>query len=327
MNQGTLGELVLTRSVTKHIRKHNKALSSGTGVGDDYSSIGSGDNGIILTEGCGSHPHIAWIKAMNNFAVSGGKLLGVRLLLMMPENITEADLKSYMSVFNRLSDSEGIQIMGGNTQISKSYEAPSFVVSVLGTSGDYVNRPKKADAGFDIVMTKYAGILGSNVIADSKRDDLEKRLAKSYIDSGLFAAEDYSISKEACVAAAMPDNVYYMHDVSFGGVYGALWQLGSKINKGIKVNHYNIPIRQQTIEFCELVDVNPYMLEGTGSLLMVAKDGEALALALRENGINAEVIGVVTDNKDSLVQLGDSSEKRFLAPVNGDEIYKVVSSY
>lgn len=327
MNQGSLGELILTRSVTKHIRKHNKALSSGTGVGDDYSSIGSGDNGIILTEGYGSLPYIAWVKAMNNFAVSGGKPLGVRLLFMLPEGITEADIKSYMSDFNGLADSENIQIMGGNTQISKSYEAPSFIVSVLGMESNYVNRSKKVEAGFDIVMTKYAGILGSNVIADSKRDDLGKRLATSYIDSGLFKVEDYSISKEAGVAAAMPDNVYYMHDVSFGGVYGALWQLGSKLNKGIKINHYNIPIRQQTIEFCELVDVNPYMLEGTGSLLIVAKDGEALALALRENGINAEVIGVVTEKKDRLVQLGESAEKRFLAPVNGDEIYKVVSSY
>lgn len=327
MNQGSLGELILTRSVTKHIRKHNKALSSGTGVGDDYSSIGSGDNGIILTEGYGSLPYIAWVKAMNNFAVSGGKPLGVRLLFMLPEGITEADIKSYMSDFNGLADSENIQIMGGNTQISKSYEAPSFIVSVLGMASNYVNRSKKVEAGFDIVMTKYAGILGSNVIADSKRDDLGRRLATSYIDSGLFKVEDYSISKEAGVAAAMPDNVYYMHDVSFGGVYGALWQLGSKLNKGIKINHYNIPIRQQTIEFCEFVDVNPYMLEGTGSLLIVAKDGEALALALRENGINAEVIGVVTEKKDRLVQLGESAEKRFLAPVNGDEIYKVVSSY
>ena len=327
MEQGSLNELVLTRSVTKHIRKHNKKLVSGTGIGDDYASFTVDSDNMVCTEGWGTMPQVAWYKAMNNLSVSGGKPVGVRLQLMLPCDIEESAIKSFMSEFNSIADENGIQIMGGHTQISKAYSYPTFFVTAMGVMQEYVPTPKKVEPGYDIIMTKYAGILGTDILVNSKADILEKRLSKGYIRGGFFGQTMYDVSKDAHIAAKFKDNVCYIHDVSYGGVYGALWQLGVKINQGIRINHYNIPIKQETIEFCEIFDINPYMLEGTGSLLIVARQGDEIVKAFIDEGIPAAVIGKVTESRDRLVVLGDSNEKRFLAPVKGDEIYKVVSAY
>ncbi|MBQ8412043.1 MAG: hypothetical protein IJX12_00250 [Lachnospiraceae bacterium] len=327
MEKGTLGELFLTRSVTKHIRKHNKKLSFGAGVGKDYSFIAGELEGIVMTEGWGTTPILAWTKAMNNFSVSGGTAIGVRLLFLMPETIQESELKGYMTEFNQLADGSLIQIMGGHTQVGEEYRTPSFVVTALGKSGTWRPDIKGISEGDSIIMTKYAGLLGTDLLITGSRDKLRERFSDSYINGGIFGEKDYSVSKEASLVSKLIGNVTYMHDVSCGGVYGALWQLGVAINKGINISHFDIPIKQETIEFCEQFDINPYMLEGTGSLLMVAKHGEDVVQCLETEGFFARIIGKVTGDKERTVSLGTDSEKRFLAPVKGDEIYKVVSAY
>ena len=98
------------------------------------------------------------------------------------------------------------------------------------------------------------------------------------------------------------------------------------MNLGLQVNHKCIPVKQETIEICNYFDINPYMLEGTGALVAVARDGETLASELRQSGFVATVIGHMTKDKNRLVVINED-EKRFLAPVKGDEIYKLVAAY
>ena len=67
------------------------------------------------------------------------------------------------------------------------------------------------------------------------------------------------------------------------------------------------------------MDINPYLLEGSGSLLIVSPDGYKIEESLNANGIYGEVIGKITDNKNRVVINGD--ETRYLEPPRGDEIY------
>ena len=78
---------------------------------------------------------------------------------------------------------------------------------------------------------------------------------------------------------------------------------------------------QETVEVSEVFDINPYMLDGTGSLLIVTNNGERLVDVLEEKGINASVIGIITSDKNRVLINGD--ETRFLEPQRGDEIYKL----
>ncbi len=328
MEQGTLGELYLTRSVTKHIRKHNKAVVVGAGVGKDYSMIKASQDLVVMSEGVAETPYIAWVKAMNNFACSCGYVAGVRVSYMLPKDVEEAKLKEYAGEFNALADSYGIQIIGGNTRVSSAYIRASFLVEIVGTISNDDALALKAKPDYDIVMVGYTGVLGTNLIVDEKGKELRERFAPSYLEGCRFSREGYAIFPvvEEIKNCAKDTDVVYIHDVSYGGVYGALWQLGVALNLGVSVSHKAIPVRQETIEICNYFDINPYMLEGTGAAIVVARDGKQLVDTLSQSGIVAEVVGKLTQNKDRVVLINDD-EKRFLAPVKGDEIYKVIAAY
>lgn len=326
MEKGTLGELMLTRSVIKHIRRHSKTVELGAGVGNDYSCVrlseklgDLSDIRIVNAEAVSETPNIAWVKALNNLAVSGGEPLGVRIIVMLPVDTEEQQLKFFMSEFNELADSAKLQIMGGHTCVSEAYVSPSFCVTSVGAMGPYKSDTKGIKSGFDIVMTKYTGVMGTDILARENYADLRERFSESYIRGAFADKKSFSVSDEAYLAANGDLGVKYMHDVSHGGVYGALWQLGVGIGCGLEVDHSKIPVKQETIELCEFYNLNPYMLDGTGSLLIVANNGINVVQCLHAENIDAAVIGKVTEVKERVIIAG--SEKRFLSPVKGDEIY------
>lgn len=348
MEQGSLGELYLTRSVIKHIRKHNKAVAIGSGVGKDCSVVKSQGEWMVLSEAVAATPYVAWTKAMNNLYVSGGNIAGARVTYLLPQDVEESQIKKFAAAFNSLADDAGIQIIGGHTAVSGAYNTSTFVIEVLGEISDENKLSCKAKAGYQVVMAGYTAMLGTDLIINHRYDELTSRFAVSYVDGGRFSCETDCYSVESMVRVAADNKasagLCYMHDVSHGGVYGALWQTGEALNLGIKVNHSAIPIKQETVEFCNYYDINPYMLEGTGGLILVAKDGECIVDALKEFGIPASVVGILTENKERAVELttagvgdvphmsgvahkADKVEKRFLTPVKGDEIYKVISAY
>ena len=152
MEQGSLGELYLTRSVTKHIRKYNKAVAVGAGVGKDYSSIKTNQDMMVLSEGVAEAPLIAWIKALNNFMCSGGNVSGARVCYMLPDNVEESTLKKYAEEFNSLAEVYNIQIIGGNTRVSSAYLRASFLVEIIGTTNSDMALILKAKPDYQIVQ-------------------------------------------------------------------------------------------------------------------------------------------------------------------------------
>ena len=63
----------------------------------------------------------------------------------------------------------------------------------------------------------------------------------------------------------MQVGVSAMHDVTEGGVFGALWEMAEASGVGLEIDLKKIPIRQETIEICEFFNLNPYQLISSGS--------------------------------------------------------------
>ena len=82
-----------------------------------------------------------------------------------------------------------------------------------------------------------------------------------------------------------------------------------------------LPIRQETVEICEYLGLNPYQLSSTGSLLITAPEGEALAGELAAAGIPAAVVGRLTDNNDKILRSGE--EVQYLDRPAPDELRKI----
>ena len=112
-----------------------------------------------------------------------------------------------------------------------------------------------------------------------------------------------------------------MHDVTEGGIFGALWEMAAASGVGLEIDLKAIPIRQETVEICEVFDINPYMLISSGSMLIGTSRGTRLVSELEKAGVPAVVVGHATVGNDRVIINGD--EKRFLEPPKVDELYKI----
>ena len=173
--------------------------------------------------------------------------------------------------------------------------------------------------GDSVVMTKWAGLEGSAMLAERFRERLLMRYPAELIDTAREFRHCLSVTQETAAAAAY--GVSGMCAVAEGGVFKALWRLAECAEVGLSVFLKKIPIRQETVEICNWLNINPYELTGNGSLLCLALDGERLAEMFLAEGIPAAVIGCVEGGRDRVVLNGE--DKRFLSPRTEDAIYRV----
>ncbi len=87
----------------------------------------------------------------------------------------------------------------------------------------------------------------------------------------------------------------------------------------------SVPIRQETIEICEILDVNPYKLlsGGRGYSYRYSMAGDALVQELRSGmGMMAAVIGQTNAGNDRMLYCNGNG--RYLERPAKDEIYKIL---
>ena len=145
-------------------------------------------------------------------------------------------------------------------------------------------------------------------------------MPEALVDTAADFYQYLSVVPEAKIA--VETGVSAMHDVTEGGIFGALWEMAEASGVGLEIDLKKIPIRQETVEVCEFFGVNPYLLISSGCMLMAAQDGNHLVRELEKAGIKATIIGKATAGNDRV--LLNEDERRFLEPPKTDELYKVI---
>lgn len=317
MKTGSLSERYLKKAIIKNIVKPDKKVETGVALGNDFS-VSDIEDTLVTSDGVGLSPAIAFMKALNNFCCSFGTCLYARIVMMFPTTVKESELSRYMSIFQKLATQEGIQIVGGDSKVLSQIDSPLFSVTLFGNGSDtYKTQKKEVKPGFDIVSVGACGMLGTNLLLETEKTKLQDRFAQSFLNQAEFEEKELSISK-VCQTVKEENliqtgRICYAHDVSEGGIYQALWQVGEWINKGIMIENQDILIRQETIEICEALDLNPYQIDGAGCLLLVCEKGRIVSDTLQKKGFEAKVIGKVTQGKERLVTITESDIRKLEA--------------
>lgn len=175
----------------------------------------------------------------------------------------------------------------------------------------------RAAPGQDVVLSKWIGLEGTAILARRNREKLLARYPSHLVEEAAGFDRYLSVVTEA--AAAVKSGVCAMHDVSEGGIFGALRELAEKAGVGLTIDVKKLPLRQETVEVCECCRANPYELLSGGCLLMTAEDGSGLAAALKAEGIPATVVGKVTAGRERILVNG--GEVRYLDRAGQDAVY------
>ncbi len=314
MNPGKLSENVMKRSVYKYIKLNQEIenevmIEKGAAVGADcalFSHFESSLGTAVAVEIDRDREVIkkAMIKASNNLWAEGVRPTAVQLSIVLPEAVFESELRHMMEEAVLYCNQHAIHILGGHTMVSQEVEKPVVTASLIGEASDY--RPVALEPGMQIVVSKWIALEGSSKLAKEKKVELEARLPKRLLDRVLSYDGYMSIEKEAKIA--IEHKVCAMHDISGGGIFRALWELGEAAEVGLRVEMKKIPVKQESIEVCEVFGDNPYEMDSSGSLLMVTKSAKALVEQLEAEGIYATVVGEITDNNDKILYTKGQNE-------------------
>jgi len=243
------------------------------------------------------------------------------LSILLPEGVGETELRTLIQEAECICRQLNIEILGGHTEVTKAVNQPVVTATGIGkTKKNEIIKTSGAKPGQEIVMTKWAGIEGTAILAKAKEQELLAKYPAGFIDGAKRMLDFISVVPEAKIARTV--GVSSMHDVTEGGIFGALWEIGAASRAGMEVDLQKIQLKQETVEICEFFDLNPYMLISGGCLLIVTDHGNLLVDSLKEAGIPAAVIGRIKEGNDRIIINGE--ERRYLEPPKADELYKVM---
>ena len=320
LRSGKAGENVLDRSVFKRIHAvYNK--------GEQVTM--SADPVTLAVSAIGEYAVYAAVNAL-----SAEKILPVsfRPVILLPPGTEESRLREIMDQISRACASQELVIEGGHTEITSAVTRPVVTGCCTGVAmtgcctgvamaGNCTEEPESPCAR-QIVMTKWAGMEGSCILAQ-EREDLQKVFPETLLHRMRSLGGLLSVKKEAVICAE--EGAHHLTDLSEGGFYAALWRLSKKAQRGLRVDLKSVPVLQETIEIANYFDIDPYRMRSAGSLLAVTDDAERLTARLAESGIYAVRIGELSpDPNDHDKILTNGEEIRYLDLPQPDELLKIM---
>jgi hydrogenase maturation factor len=123
-----------------------------------------------------------------------------------------------------------------------------------------------------------------------------------------------TVVPEARVAAEFglrDRGVTSMHDATEGGVLGGLFEVAAAADVGMRVRLDAIPVRPEVRAVCDHVGIDPYtsISEGTLIATVVPDRANGYVEACAREGIDAAIVGDVTDPSEGRVVIDAAGER------------------
>lgn len=256
--------------------------------------------------------------AVNQAAAFGAQETeGVLLHILLPVGAQEQALRSVVEEAQETAQALKAAIADVKAFVTPAVNEICVTATAVGVTARRTDSVKHA-ATAQVVMTKWAGLEGSAILASRFSQKLRERYPSYLIEEAAAFDRFLSIVPEAAAAGKSGGSV--LCAAAEGGIFRALWTLAECAGVGLEIDLKKIPIRQETVEICNYLDLNPYELMANGSLLCLTERADILIETLQREQIPAAVIGRAALNRDRVIINGE--ERRFLEPAKADEIYK-----
>ena len=293
-------------------------------TGEDCYAVLFGEELCILSADpiTGAEQDIGYIAVhinCNDIASSGAEPIGILLTVLLPEGSSEAVLCDIMEGAYEAAKEIGIEILGGHTEVTNAVNKTIVSGAVIGrTDKNHFISTGGAKVGQDVIMTKCAGLEGTVILAKEYETILSKKIDTHLLQKAKSMRGFLSVIKESRIAKNMGATA--MHDVTEGGILGAVWEVADCSGTGIIVELEKIPVKEETRAICHAGKISPYELISSGSMIITAFDGKKIVQALSEQGIESAIIGKITEKEKQIIENGKIS---ILNQPKSDALYNV----
>lgn len=330
LKPGKLDAELLEKLVFKNVQHRRPEVLVRPGVGEDCATLDFGPYECVMstdpiTAAISDIGRLAVHITCNDIASNGVEPLGIMLAVMLPPGTTAGDVRRIMEQASEVSEELGVEIIGGHTEITPAVNRPVIVSTAVGRApAGGSQRASGMRPGDWIYMTKYAGLEGCGILAS----DYEQELSGVLTPEELAEARDYlkhvSVLKEGVAAGKV--GTAGMHDITEGGVLGAVWELAEIADAGLLLWERDIPVNEVIKKISAHFDIDYLRLISSGSMMIIVHPDRADALeeAIGRAGVSLARIGQVRPAEEGrMIQFPDGSRK-VIDPPGSDELYRVI---
>lgn len=327
MKIGKLTISDLNDLIFKNIKNSSERILSAGEVGSDCAAIEVGDEVVYLSTDpiTGTSTGLGKLAIninCNDIATEGVSPTGIMLTILAPPHTQKEEIALIMKEAQEEADKLGVSIIGGHTEITAAVNKTIISATSIGIGkkSDFKKR-ETIVAGDRLIITKGVGIEGTGIIAFEKEIELLDIFPKETIQFAKNLLDFTSVVKDGIIANKFAKG---MHDVTEGGLLGALWESSCFYNLGLEISYDKIFIHQCTKEICKYFKIDPLKLISSGTMLMVVsnENSELLINELKKNGVEAFDIGVFTNSNEKV--LIKNGERINISSPESDELYKVI---
>lgn len=271
---------------------------------------------IIPRIGMKASAYISLHLAANDIATSGLAPQYGQFTLNLPQYMDEEGLQQYWEHIHQFAAQAKINITGGHTSFDAHNNSTLAGGVTLFAVGDieHIMTSTQAEEGDVLLMTKTAGLTATSILAMVFPNYLCTHLGDEVVQEAASSFWNISVLPESQVVRELhmdSKTVNAMHDVTEGGVMGAVYEFATASRKGIRLDTDKIPVSPVHADVAHIFGLDPQRIIGAGSMLIACKkEGkEMLINELQRRGISCTEIGMF---------LSESEGKFF---TKGDEMY------
>lgn len=305
---------------SRKVRRDDVRIRSG--VGEDCSVVEFGSHECILstdpiTGADANSGKLAVHINCNDIASCGVEPIGILVTILAPENTSLDEIKEVMKEIGEETQKLNVEILGGHTEITRAVNKMVISCTVIGKApkGKAV-ATSGAKEGDDIIVTKQLCLEGTSIIVNDYKNKIKDILTEEEIEEAQNYTNYLSVVNEGIISGNF--GVNSMHDITEGGVLGALWEVAEASNMGFKVYKEKMPISSITQRICRKCSIDPLRFISSGSMLITTKNGNELIEILKKEGIKATIIGKIIKGKGILV---DKNIEKEVEPPERDELF------
>ncbi|MCD6323791.1 MAG: AIR synthase family protein [Desulfurococcales archaeon] len=332
---GKVSRKVFEEIIYPRLGLPDPSIKVGPKFGVDFTVIELGNKDLIVeVDPVFVVPEYGWDRSSwfavhilaSDVAVSGVPPKYLFIDLNLPLSMSEDEFRTLWEGIHKACTELGISIAAGHTGRYGGVDYPMIGgATMVGVTdkGNYVT-PEMAEPGDAVIMTKGAAVETAGILATMFPDVLERRFGPRFAEEARNIFWLQSVVKDALTLAkvGLRTGVTAMHDATEYGVWGALHDVAEASGVGIVVHEEKLFMREDVRKVVEAfssftgIDVDPYAAISEGTLIATVKPSkveEALKL-LRDEGIEAEVIGEVVEGRGVKLVREDGSEEEVRVP-------------
>ncbi len=236
----------------------------------------------------------------NDLAVMGATPRWFQPTIILPPGVSPRVLRTIVLDIHRAARALGVAVTGGHTEVSAAVRQPIVAGDMQGlVPRDRILRSSAARPGDVLVLTQWAGIEGTAIIARAKPAVAAKVLGRTAWRAAARFHRRPGISVVRAAGIAVRGGARALHDPTEGGVAAALFEIAAASRTRLVVDLDAIPVHPSTRALCAHFGMDPLGLIGSGALLAAVPTARVAALvaALAAAGIPARVVGRIAGGR------------------------------